>query len=131
MTTATAHFCGNGLSRLPSTDNKMERGTIMKVKELLKMDVDIDVYDDVCEELAIAKCGAYELSEEAQKHFAEALEYDCELHSDGGYTVCIAHVDDHDESVWKHKLSMACELFYSLAGYCAADDYDKWFKEVE
>ena len=28
----------------------------MTVKDLLKMEVDIDVYDDVCEELAIAFC---------------------------------------------------------------------------
>ena len=103
----------------------------MKVKELLKMDIDIDVYDDVCEELAIAFCGAYELTDEAKKHFAEALEYDVELHNNGAYIVGIVHVDDPDEKVWEHKLGMACELFYSLAGYCASDDYDKWFKEVE
>ena len=30
----------------------------MKVRDLLKTEIDIDVYDDVCEELGIAFCGA-------------------------------------------------------------------------
>lgn len=92
----------------------------MKVKELLPMHTDIDVYDDLCEELAIAFCGAYELSNEAKEHFAEALEYDCEISGD----VIIVHTENMKQ------VRKAQELFESLAGYCAADDYDKWFKEV-
>lgn len=102
----------------------------MKVRDLLKMEIDIDVYDDVCEELGIAFCGAYELTDEAKEHFAEALEYDVEFHNNGAAIVGIVHVDDPDEAVWESRLEKAIELFYSLAGYCAADDYDKWFKEV-
>lgn len=103
----------------------------MKVRDLLSMDVDIDVYDDVCEELGIAFCGAYELTDEAKEHFAEALDYEVEFHNNGASIVAIVHVDDPDEDVWESRLEKAIELFYSLAGYCAADDYDKWFREVE
>ena len=103
----------------------------MKVKDLLKMDIDVDVVDDVCEELYIAFCGAYELTEAGKRKFREALNYECEFHrpcSDD--LICIIHVDDPDEKVWTRKLRKATELFYSLAGYCAAEDYDRWFKEV-
>ena len=103
----------------------------MKVKDLLKMEVDIDVYDDVCEELGIAFCGAIELTDEAKIHFAEALEYDVDIRNGWEYPVCIVHVDDEDSKVWKHKLKKAEELFYSLAGYCDADDYDRWFKSAD
>ena len=99
----------------------------MKVKDLLKMDIDIDVYDDVCEELAIAFCGAYDLTDEAKEHFAEALEYDCEIMNglDGRAEIVIVHADSMKQ------VRKARELFESLAGYCASDDYDRWFKEVE
>lgn len=99
----------------------------MKVKDFLKLDCDIDVYDDVCEELGIAFCGPMELTDEGAEHFAEALEYEIEINDD----VAIVHVDDDEDKVWKRKLRKAKELFEGLAGYCAADDYDRWFREVE
>lgn len=103
----------------------------MKVKDLLKMDIDVDVVDDVCEELYIAFCGAYKLTDAGKRKFREVLNYECEFHrlcSDD--LLCIIHVDDPDEKIWTRKLRKAKELFYSLAGYCAAEDYDKWFEEV-
>ena len=41
----------------------------MKVKDLIKEEIDVDVYDNVCEELAIAFCGSVELTEYGKKHF--------------------------------------------------------------
>lgn len=103
----------------------------MTVSELLKMDIDIDIYDDVCEELAIAFCGAVELTPEGSKEFSEVLRYDVEIVRDRyGEPYCaVVHVDDRD-GVWQEKLKNAKHLFYSLAGYCAYDDYDKWFIEL-
>lgn len=103
----------------------------MKVRDLLSMDVDIDVYDDVCEELGVAFCGPIELTDAGMEAFGEVLDYDCEeLAPPCGYGLgcVIVHVDGEN---WKHKLHMAKELFESLAGYCAFDDYGKWFREVE
>ena len=51
----------------------------MTVKDLIQQDIDIDVYDDVCEDLAIAFCGPCELTEEGQKEFAEVMDYEIEL----------------------------------------------------
>ena len=102
----------------------------MKVKEFIKLEIDIDVVDDVCEELYIAFCGAMELTEAGEKHFAEALEYDITLHNSGMGELGIVHVDDPSEEVWEHRLEKAKELFESMAGYCYYKDYDKWFKVV-
>ncbi len=92
----------------------------------MKMHIDIDVCDDVCEELYIAFCGPMELTESGEKQFGEALDYELEITGD----VAIVKIDDDNDDVWGARLEKAKELFYSLAGYCSSDDYDKWFKEV-
>ena len=99
----------------------------MKVKDLLKMDIEIDVYDDVCEELAICFCAPQEMTEEGMKHFAEVLEYEIDI--DTFNDCATVHVDGDDGNGWKKRLRKAEEFFYSAAGYCADTDYRKWFKE--
>lgn len=104
----------------------------MKIREFIKIERDIDVYDDVCESLAIAFCGPLELTAEGEKEFAEVMGYDIEVipgeETWSGLDHAIVHVDGEN---WKKKLRRAKEFFESMAGYCAADDYDKWFKEVD
>lgn len=102
----------------------------MKVRDFIKLDNDIDVYDDVCEEIAIAFCGAQELTEEGEKHFAEVLDYDMELDLSGELVTAVVHVDDEDEKVWNRKLRKAKEFFYGAAGYIEDSKYRKWFKEA-
>ena len=101
----------------------------MKIKEFLKYNGDIDVYDNVCEELGIAFWGPMKLTKEGKQKFAEVLEYDIEIKEGGlyGFDKAIVDVDYPD---WEDRLKKAKELFYSLAGYCPADDYDKWFIEL-
>jgi len=98
----------------------------MTVKDLLGMDIDIDVYDDVCEEIAIAFCGPLELTPAGYEEFAEVLDYECQIVGD----VCVLHIDDL-EGVWQKKLYKAKKFFYAAAGYCMAEDYDKWFVEED
>ncbi len=98
----------------------------MKVKDLIAQEVDIDVYDDVCEELGIAFCGPMTLTPEGQDKFAEVLEYDVELHNDGGDVTAIVKVDAPGDE-WKHRLALAKEFFEGAAGYCTCEEYDKWF----
>ena len=95
----------------------------MKVKDLIEQEVDIDVYDDVTEELGIAFCGPLYLTDAGKKYFAEVLDYDMQF----GHECMIVCVDDEQDSVWKHKLIQAKEFFYAAAGYCDADDFDRWF----
>lgn len=104
----------------------------MKVRELLAKEIDIDCYDNVTEELGIAYCGPMKLTEEGEKKFGEVMEYECEiLHDPMGYDVCIITVDDDPKVSWRQKLYNAKEFFLSIAGYCDADDYDKWFAYVD
>lgn len=103
----------------------------MTVREFCKLDADIDVYDDVCEEIAICFCAPQELTEAGEKHFAEVLDYDIELDSSGSFVTAVVHVDDEDDKVWKRKLKKAKEFFYGAAGYISCEDYDKWFKECD
>lgn len=104
----------------------------MKVRDLLPQEIDIDVYDDVCEELAIAFCGPLKLTKEGEREFAEVLDYEIELATEAyGLTCAVVHVDDTDEKVWKRKLRKAKNFFYAAAGYCDCDDYDRWFEEED
>lgn len=98
----------------------------MKVRDLIEMEIDIDVYDDVCEELGIAFCGPLFLSEQGEKKFSEVLGYDVILR-DG---ICIVEIDA-PEGIWQHRLDKAKEFFYAAAGYCAESDYCLWFKEED
>jgi len=101
----------------------------MKVRDLLPMDIDIDVYDNVCEELGICFCGPAELTDEGARYFADVLDYDIDLCRGYGDVVAIVHVDDPDDKVWRHKLNRASALFYALAGYCSDKNYHRWFKD--
>ena len=93
----------------------------MKVKDLLKEDIDIDVCDDYDESCYIAFCGPLKLTAAGEKRFKSALERDVKLHID----IAILHAED-DREVNELK-----ELFWSAAGYCADRDYQKWFDEEE
>lgn len=98
-----------------------------KVRDFIKIEQDIDVYDDVCEELGICFCGPMTLTQEGEEHFAEVMDYDVETDGD----VAVVHVDDPDEHVWHHKLYKAKEFFDAAAGYCSEDQYNAWFKQDE
>lgn len=101
----------------------------MKVKDLIKMDIDIDVYDNVTDDgIGIAFCGAQELTDEGKAKFEIALNLDVEIEDD----VAIVNVESGiSPEKWKSNLRNASEFFYSAAGYCADSDYQKWFKESE
>ena len=99
----------------------------MKVKDLLEQSICVDVYDDVCEELGIAFDGPMLLTDEGKKKFGEVLNYEVSLVNGGEYVNAIVHIDDEDENVWERRLRKAKELFEGMAGYCACEDYDKWF----
>ena len=100
----------------------------MKVKDLIAQEVSIDVYDSVCEELGIAFDGPLVLTDAGMQKFSEVLDYEVSLVNSGPYMNAIVDVDG-PEGVWQKRLRKAKEFFDSAAGYCAWDDYEKWFKE--
>ena len=109
-------------------------GKKFKVRDLMLVDNDMDVYDNVCESLAIAFCNPFDddeahdwseyLTERGMKQFADVLDYPMEIIF-GNAIVC---VDDSDDKVWKTRLKRAKRFFESAAGYCSCEDYNKWFR---
>lgn len=100
----------------------------MKVRDFISLSNDIDVYDNVCEELGICFCGPMALTEEGENVWHDVMDYDIELDISGQYATASVDVDDEDDKVWKRKLRRAIDFFHSAAGYCADEDYRKWFK---
>lgn len=102
---------------------------IIKVKDMFTQEFynehcDIDVYDDVCEELGIAFCGAL-LTDKAKNAYADVLEDEVEIGDNA--IVLINHLP---EGVWQVHLKHLKKLFYDCAGYGPADEYDDYFMEV-
>lgn len=104
----------------------------MKVKEFIKLNADIDVYDDVCEEVAICFCGPMMLTEEGKEHFDYVL--NClEIELDFSGSIKTAEIKCHNEffpeELDEFNIEKANEFFCSAAGYCADEDFQKWFIE--
>lgn len=104
----------------------------MTIRDLIQQEIDIDVYDDVCEELSIAFCGPQEFTDDGRREFEDIMDYTVEInpHSYGGIQAAIICIDDPDEAVLKHKLNRVKKFFYSAAGYCSVENYEKWFGEI-
>jgi hypothetical protein len=97
------------------------------VRKLLEQDVDLDIYDDVCEELGIAFCGPVKLTEEGLKRFCGCLDFPVSYYPDDGFAV--VHIDA-PEGIWQKNLHSVKELFEAMAGFCKVSDYERWFKAV-
>lgn len=101
----------------------------MTVRDFIKQEIDIDVYDDVTEGFGICFVGPLWLTDKGKRHFAEVPDLEIEMHEESGNAV--VKIDDCEESVWQKRLDQVKELFYAAAGYCSKDDYIKWFTEQE
>ena len=100
----------------------------MKVKDLIEMDVDIEIYDNRTDGIDISFVGPITLTKTGEEYFKEILEYEIKLHKEEKYAIVIC-TDEEPKVKWRTKFEKAQEFFYCCAGYCSAKDYDKWFKE--
>ena len=84
--------------------------------------VDIDIYDDYDERLAIAYCGddMREMTAAGLDHFKRALSLTVTV--DCG--VATVHCDTSKDA------AAAKEFFYSAAGYCSERLYKEWFMDL-
>lgn len=100
------------------------------VRDLLKYDMDyhpdLDVVDDVTggEELCVGFYGPCELTEEGEKEFALAL--DLPIDVDVENAVAIVYCKGGD---WEKKVENVSKLFYSFAGQCSEENWNRWFQE--
>lgn len=97
----------------------------MKVKDLIEMKTEIDVYDNYTEELGVAYCGT-QLTEAGKKKYADVLEFEIESIKDEVVVIAIDNGTD-PEAVTEKKLAKAMDMFYGMAGYCSTEKYDKYF----
>lgn len=96
----------------------------MKVKDLIKEKIDIDVIDDYDERCWIAKCGAYKMTDAGEQMFHRVLDINAHIDTSGICPVAILHCETPTEA-------QECKVFFlSLAGYCTEEDYNRWFIEV-
>ena len=94
----------------------MER---MKIREFIKMDIDIDVCDDYDERCYIAFCGPLELTEDGEREFKSVLDRPIEVEQEEGWASLPA-----DNATEAQRLK---EFFFSAAGYCADSLWNLWF----
>ena len=93
------------------------------IKDFLKMDISIDVVDDMSDDLWIAFDGPITLTEEGERKFHSVLNLLVEFNNN--YDTAIVLLNHRKDC---ERLERKCiELFESLAGYCSADDWDRWF----
>lgn len=99
----------------------------MTVKTFIEtMTKDIDVYNNVIDGGGVAYCPPLYFTEEGLQEFQEVLQYQINVDEEDqtAWIIC-----DDEEAVipWKIKVYKAEKLFWSMAGYCSEDDYNKWF----
>lgn len=100
----------------------------LTLRDFIKLEEDIDIYDDVCEELGIAFCGPVKLTQEADNYFSDILDLNVDIFTDfQGYKTAVLKIDDPDEKVWTNRLKKALEFFEGAAGYISESQFDKWF----
>lgn len=100
----------------------------MTVKDLLEQEISCDVYDNVCEELAMAYEGEVYLTDLGKKVFADVLDYEVKLvEGQHGIINAIIDIDRNGEDGWQERLAKAKGLFESMAGYCTEEEWDAWF----
>lgn len=104
----------------------------MKVKDMFTKEFydkygSIDVYDDICEELAIGFEGPMLLTDKGKDVFKEVLEDDINVNIDDELYEVMVIIDDLPEGVWQRHLKGLCKLFNGAAGYCTEKEWDEWF----
>ena len=97
----------------------------MKVRDFIKGNYDVDVYNNVTEDWAICACCPIVLTEEGEKEWADVLDSTIDIYANFEALIDV----DGEEGVWQERNRRAKKFFYSAAGYCSVENYKKWFKE--
>ena len=102
----------------------------MTVKEFIELWADgthddIDVTENVSECFCIAYCGN-QLTKAGEKEWADVLNYSIEVYEDPRWPEAVVDVT----TAPNNRVDRVRLFFYSLAGYCTENCYNKWFREV-
>lgn len=97
----------------------------MSVRKFINSHIgDIDVYDDYDERLGVCFCGGdVKLTADGELRFADALNLSIYVYDNDN--CALVDVKDSERLV-----DEASDLFYTLAGYCSVEDYERYVEEV-
>ena len=104
----------------------------MKLKELLKLDIDVDVSDDYADQFEdggrwfdsiIAFVGPCKLTEAGQKRYKNIMDLDVDV--DDGYAV--VHIPKLEDEKMEEIEKEVMLFFYAAAGYMSEDLYEEYF----
>ena len=106
----------------------------MKLRELLKLDIDVDVSDDYADQFKdggrwfdsiIAFVGPCNLTEAGKKRYKDIMELDVDVDESSAYV----HIpEDEDEKMEKLEKEVML-FFYAAAGYMSEDLYEEYFED--
>ena len=107
----------------------------MKVKDLIREEIDIDVWDNYDERCGLAIVGPLNLTEEGKAEFEEVLEMECMIKSygQGEFGDCAVVFTDYPsqtEEESERKTELLRVFLLAQAGYVGVEEYEKWFGEV-
>ena len=121
-------FTGHLIEMISPTEAKniMFRKEDTTIRGLLRMNIDIDVYDDDSDGIGIAFCGPVGLTDEGKEEWKSILYYKVSF-VEGTIAGDIAVVKIPDDVDYDEMLDRCSDFFAALAGYCSQSDWDKWF----
>lgn len=96
----------------------------MKVKDLLKLEIEIDIYDDYDERCGVAFCGPCNLTAKGKKKFASILGNSVDFWLYPEEDMAVVHCDN------EYDAQMAKYLFHGFAGFIPSDEWDEYFIEL-
>jgi hypothetical protein len=110
----------------------------MKVKDLfdVSLEIDVDVYENIADLIGIAYCSGNKLTEAGKRKFKTALQFPIQridrnmlvIDTERYFKEKNINIDDYDFE-WNipPQVQNLIDLFWSVAGYCSIEDYEKWF----
>jgi len=107
--------------------SKLRENNNMKIRDLIALDIDIDIYNDVTDEVAPAFCGAMYITDDGIAEFADILDISGTLDKENqSFTVLVDRFPD-----WENRWNSVKNFFTCAAGYCDSEKWDKWFGDDE
>lgn len=106
----------------------------MKLRELLKLDIDVDVSDDYADQFEdggrwfdsiIAFVGPCHLTEAGKEKYKDIMDLDVDVDESSAYV----HIPEEEDEKMEELEKEVMLFFYAAAGYMSEDLYEEYFEE--
>ena len=104
----------------------------MKLKELIKLDTDVDVSDDYADQFEdggrwfdsiIAFVGPCKLTEAGQERYKDIMDLDVDVDE----STAVVHIPEDEDEKMEEMEREVMLFFYAVAGYMSEDLYEEYF----